>query len=108
MTAAVDAVATKRFQIQSVSLNPGPSRVQGFPQPDSDLKEQPMARPGPATQGKRNRERMKQEHQQDKQGRREQRKELRKERELLIAQGQDPDLFGIVAGPQPQLTDEEE
>jgi len=60
-----------------------------------------MARPGPATQGKRNRERMKQEHRQDKEGRREQRKELKKEREKLISEGQDPDLMGIVAGPQP-------
>jgi len=61
-----------------------------------------MGRPGPASQAKRQRERMKGERHQEKEERREQRKEQKKERERLIAEGRDPDLDGIVPGPQPE------
>lgn len=59
-----------------------------------------MGRPGPASQAKRSRERMKQERHQEKEQKREIRKEQRKERERLISEGRDPDLDGIVPGPQ--------
>lgn len=61
-----------------------------------------MARPGPASQAKRQRERMKNERHQEKAEKREIRKEQRKERDRLIAEGRDPDLDGIVPGPQPE------
>ena len=61
-----------------------------------------MSRPGPATQAKRNRERSKQEWQQEKQAKKSLRKEeQKKERDRLLGEGIDPDLVGIVAGPQP-------
>ncbi len=63
-------------------------------------KEATMGRPGPASQAKRQRERMKTERHQEKEERREQRKEQKKERERLISEGRDPDLEGIVPGPQ--------
>ncbi len=59
-----------------------------------------MGRPGPASQAKRSRERMKQERHQEKEQKRENRKEQRKERDRLISEGKDPDLEGIVPGPQ--------
>jgi hypothetical protein len=59
-----------------------------------------MGRPGPASQAKRSRERLRHERHQEKEGKREVRKELKKEREQLVADGIDPDLQGIVAGPQ--------
>jgi hypothetical protein len=65
-----------------------------------------MPKPGPATQAKRNRERSKQERQQEKQEKRSQRKEQKKDRERLIEEGVDPDLAGIVHGPQPVQSDE--
>ncbi len=64
-----------------------------------------MARPGPASQAKRSRERMKAERHQEKEERRELRKEQKKEREKLIAEGRDPDLEGIVFGPQESVED---
>jgi hypothetical protein len=48
---------------------------------------------------------MKAERHQEKEVRRELRKEQKKEREKLIAEGRDPDLEGILAGPQPVLED---
>jgi hypothetical protein len=60
-----------------------------------------MGRPGPATQAKRNRERAKTERKQEKAEKRLQRKELRKDRGQLLPEGVDPDLAGIVPGPQP-------
>ena len=61
-----------------------------------------MSRPGPATQAKRNRERSKQEWQQEKEAKRSLRKEeQKKERDRLLEEGIDPDLAGIVPGPQP-------
>ena len=59
-----------------------------------------MAKPGPTTQAKRNRERSRQERQQEKAEKRSQRKELRKERERLTSEGVDPDIAGIIPGPQ--------
>ena len=61
-----------------------------------------MGRASPTTQAKRNRERSKQERNQEKQEKRLLRKEQKKEREQLSSDGQDPDLVGIVPGPQPQ------
>jgi hypothetical protein len=60
-----------------------------------------MARPGPATQAKRNRERSLQDRKREKEEKRSLRRETKKERDLLIEGGQDPDLAGIVPGPQP-------
>lgn len=60
-----------------------------------------MARPGPATQAKRSRERMKQERKQEKIEKRAVRKEQKKERDRMIEEGHDPDLYGIYPGPQP-------
>jgi hypothetical protein len=60
-----------------------------------------MPRPGPATQAKRYRERSRQERQQEKQEKRSQRKKQKTERERMVEEGVDPDLAGIVPGPQP-------
>jgi hypothetical protein len=60
-----------------------------------------MGRPGQATQAKRNRERSKQERQQEKDEKRSIRKEMKKDRARLQSEGFDPDLEGIVPGPQP-------
>lgn len=59
-----------------------------------------MAKPGPTTQAKRNRERSRQERQAAKAEKRSQRKELRKERSQNVPEGVDPDLLGIYPGPQ--------
>jgi hypothetical protein len=58
-----------------------------------------------ATQAKRNRERLKQERQQEKEQKRAQRDLLKKERDLMITEGEDPDLVGIIPGPQPVSTE---
>jgi hypothetical protein len=60
-----------------------------------------MARPGPATQAKRKRERAKQ----DKRKAKEERRALRKQQKALkstpaLAAREETDLDGIVAGPQ--------
>ncbi|OGU35159.1 MAG: hypothetical protein A3K13_01055 [Gemmatimonadetes bacterium RIFCSPLOWO2_12_FULL_68_9] len=64
-----------------------------------------MARSGPASFNKRKRE-------MDKKAKRDAKRELRAERKAQKAQrprqdveGQDPDLIGIVAGPQPPRRD---
>ncbi len=60
-----------------------------------------MARPGPATQAKRRRERAKKEKQKAKAERRALRKEQKAQKSALPHDlGEDPDLIGIVAGPQ--------
>ena len=59
-----------------------------------------MGRPNQATKAKRERERSRQEHQQEKQEKRVLRHELKKERVRLQESGVDPDLAGIVPGPQ--------
>jgi hypothetical protein len=64
-----------------------------------------MGRPGPSTQAKRNRERSRQERNQEKLEKKSQRKEQKKERAALVANGVDPDLDGIVPGPQPIVID---
>ncbi len=59
-----------------------------------------------ATQGKRNRERAQKEKQQEKQEKRALRKEQKKgQNELLDDDGIDPDLIGIIPGPQAQQFD---
>ena len=60
-----------------------------------------MARPGPATQAKRRRERAKKEKQKAKAERRALRKEQKAQKSAIPRDhGEDPDLIGIVAGPQ--------
>ncbi len=63
-----------------------------------------MARPGPTTFAKRQREMRKRERRKEKLARREQRK-LEKEQAAEEAPetptGEDPDIAGIVPGPQP-------
>ena len=61
-----------------------------------------MARPTRASQAKRNRERNNQERQQEKREKRAMRTEQKKTREEHLAEGIDPDLVGIIPGPQPQ------
>ena len=64
-----------------------------------------MAKPGRTTQEKRRRELKKIERRQDKDLKREERK---KEKELNPKEGgeyEDPDLIGIVPGPQPHMFD---
>jgi hypothetical protein len=63
-----------------------------------------MARPTRATQAKRSRERAKQEKQKEKRAERAVRKEQKKLQEPGSVSGSwqdDPDLAGIVPGPQP-------
>jgi len=63
-----------------------------------------MARPTPQTQAKRRRELSKQEERKAKQERRALRKEQKtKNGDSSVPPGQDPDLYGIVPGPQPPL-----
>jgi hypothetical protein len=64
-----------------------------------------MPRPSKATEAKRRRERSRQEAQEEKRANRALRSELKKERDLNRADGVDPDLVGIVAGPQPPRED---
>jgi len=55
---------------------------------------------------KRNREQAKREKQQEKAARRAERAVERKNREAAAADGEDPDLVGIVPGPQPRNDDD--
>ena len=55
---------------------------------------------------KRNREQAKREKQQEKAARRAERAEERKNRAAVAADGEDPDLVGIVPGPQPRNDDD--
>ena len=64
-----------------------------------------MAKGAGATQEKRRRERQRKEAKEIKNSERAVRKEEKKNRGEL-ADGEDPDLIGIVAGPQPILEDE--
>lgn len=64
-----------------------------------------MGKPNQATKAKRDRERMRQDRQQEKQEKRTLRNEAKKERMLLTEEGIDPDLAGIVPGPQPSRED---
>lgn len=60
-----------------------------------------MGRPNQATKAKRDRERLRQERQQEKIEKRARRSEIKKERTQQISDDIDPDLIGIVPGPQP-------
>jgi hypothetical protein len=60
-----------------------------------------MAKPTRATQAKRERERSKNEKQQEKRVERAMRKEQRKLNPITGLE-EDPDLAGIIPGPQPQ------
>lgn len=60
-----------------------------------------MGRANQATKAKRDRERLQQERKQEKVEKRAQRSETRKERNQMVADGVDPDLAGILPGPQP-------
>jgi hypothetical protein len=51
---------------------------------------------------------MKHERHQEKEVKREARKEQRKERDKLIAEGVDPDLVGVFAGPQSKPDEDED
>jgi len=64
-----------------------------------------MAKPNKATQAKRNREVSRQAYQQEKVERRSMRAEQKKERQRLTEDGVDPDLAGIIPGPQPPILD---
>lgn len=64
-----------------------------------------MGRPNQATKAKRDRERQRQERQQEKQQKRAFRTEAKKERGDAVTDGIDPDLIGIVPGPQPMRED---
>ena len=60
-----------------------------------------MPRPGPMTQSKRAREAAQRTKQKKKAERREERKELKAQRSAeRRADGQDPDIAGIIPGPQ--------
>ncbi|RPI27703.1 MAG: hypothetical protein EHM61_07590 [Acidobacteria bacterium] len=67
-----------------------------------------MARPGPTTQAKRQRERAKKEKRQAKEEERALRKEqkARNASDRPLAPGEDPDLAGIIPGPQKPATDD--
>ena len=60
-----------------------------------------MGRTNQATKAKRDRERAQQERQQEKQEKRTLRSQNKKERDPSKGDGVDPDLEGIVPGPQP-------
>ncbi len=66
-----------------------------------------MANRTKVTQQKRARERAKQERQQEKTRRREEAK-VRKANEPRQAGGEDPDIAGIIPGPQPSPWDDED
>jgi len=66
-----------------------------------------MANRTKVTQQKRARERAKQERQQEKTRRREEAK-VRKANEPRQAGGEDPDIAGIVPGPQPSPWDDDD
>ncbi len=60
-----------------------------------------LAKPGPQTQAKRNRERKKREKRQKKAEQRAQRSEEKGQNPQRDPSGEDPDIAGIVPGPQP-------
>jgi len=65
-----------------------------------------MARPGPASQAKRARERAKQEKRKAKEEKRALRKEQKAQKsDERPDDGRDPDIAGIVPGPQPPMID---
>jgi len=63
-----------------------------------------MARPTPQTQAKRRRELSKKEKRKAKEERRAMRKEQKEQNgDSSVPPGEDPDIYGIVPGPQPPL-----
>jgi hypothetical protein len=65
-----------------------------------------MARPGPASQAKRARERAKQEKRKAKEEKRALRKEQKAQKSAeRRGVAEDPDIMGIVPGPQPPMID---
>ncbi|MGD8726942.1 MAG: hypothetical protein PVH40_04805 [Gemmatimonadales bacterium] len=65
-----------------------------------------MARPGPASQAKRARERAKQEKRKAKEEKRVLRKQQKAQKQAERRDAdEDPDIMGIVPGPQPPLAD---
>ena len=63
-----------------------------------------MARPSPQTQAKRRRELSKKEKRKEKDEKRAYRKEQKEMGDNnMVPPGEDPDLYGIVPGPQPPL-----
>jgi hypothetical protein len=67
------------------------------------FKEAPIGRPGKTTLAKRDREKAKQAKQREKEARRELRKAEKANRPVPSPDGEDPDLAGLVCGPQPPL-----
>ena len=67
-----------------------------------------MANRTKVTQQKRARERAKQERQQEKVRRREEAKSRKGTTERTAADGEDPDIAGIIPGPQPSPWGDEE
>jgi len=65
-----------------------------------------MAKRGPTTFSKRKREREKQEKRQSKMERRTQRKEEKADRPGRASFDEDPDIAGIIPGPQPTLEEQ--
>ena len=65
-----------------------------------------MAKRGPTTFAKRKRELEKQERRQAKLDRRAQRKEVKADRPDRAEHEEDPDIAGIVPGPQPTLEEQ--
>ena len=65
-----------------------------------------MSKPNQAARTKRDRERLRHERQQEKQEKRSQRNELKRERDRLGPDGVDPDIAGIMPGPQPPQEDQ--
>ena len=59
------------------------------------------------TQNKRHRERARQEKQQQKQARRQAAKFQKDNDQTTVAPGEDPDIAGIVPGPQPSPWDDD-
>ena len=64
-----------------------------------------MGKPSRPSQEKRKRELAQKERHQHKEELRIQRKDLKRARDESIEDGVDPDLIGIVPGPQPPLMD---
>jgi len=62
-----------------------------------------MARPGPMTQAKRNRERKKQEKKKEKEEKKMRRAEAKAETPDRDPFSRDPDIADIVPGPQPPI-----
>lgn len=92
--AAGEALPSRRRQQPRNSLG---SEAEDTPQ------EVPIGRPSKPTLKKRDRERARQVQQREKEARREQRKAEKASRPATATGGEDPDLAGMVWGPQAPL-----